>query len=251
MGRDTVYSSVAGAATTTSDEPPENTVLSIHFILFDLDDTLLDRGAGFLRFCRELYHTSGTMSDTHSEEEAVALMAEFDAAGMRSRQEFFNDVIRQWPSVFESVSQAIDVYLASYPEMLILEAPTRDLLEDIREAGMSTAIVTNGGTTMQNSKIDSSGLRGLVDAVVISEEAGVAKPHPRIFERAMAEIGAAAEETLFVGDNPDADILGARGVGIRSAWLHLGREWEYDDQYPDYILDDVSEVRPLVFPDGR
>ena len=236
--------------TTTSDHPPENTVLSIHSVLFDLDNTLLDRDAGFLRFCQELYHTGGVMSGTHSEEEAVALMAEFDAAGMRSRQDFFQDVIRQWPGVFSSVSQAIDVYLASYPEMLILEPRARALLEDLREAGVPTAIVTNGGTTMQNSKIDGSGLRGLVDAVVISEEAGVAKPDPRIFEGAVAAIGAVTEESLFVGDNPEADILGAKGVGIRSAWLHRGREWEYADQHPDYILDDVSGVRAIVLPEG-
>ena len=237
--------------TTTSDQSRENTLLSIHFLLFDLDNTLLDRDAGFLRFCRELYHTGGVMSGTHSEQEAVELMAEFDAAGMRSRQDFFHDIIGQWPGVFNSVSQAIDVYLASYPNMLILEPPTRALLEDLQEAGVPTAIVTNGGTTMQNSKIDGSGLRGLVDAVVISEEAGVAKPDPRIFERALAAIRAATEETLFVGDSPEADILGAKGMGIRSAWLHGGREWKYDDQRPDYILDDVSDVRSIVFPDGR
>ena len=250
-GHDTVSSNVAGAVTTTSDHPPENTVLSIRWVLFDLDNTLLDRDAGFLRFCRELYHTSGVMSGTHSEEEAVTLMAEFDAAGMRSRQNFFDDVIRRWPGVFSSVSQAIDVYLASYPEMLILEPRTRALLEDLQEAGIPTAIVTNGGTTMQNSKIDASGLRGLVDAVVISEEAGVAKPDPRIFERAVATIGAVTEETLFVGDNPEADILGAKGMGFGSAWLHLGRDWEYAEERPDHILDDVSDVRAIVFPDGR
>ena len=236
--------------TTTSDHPPESTILSIRWVLFDLDNTLLDRDGGFLRFCQELYHTGGVMSDTHSEEEAVALMAEFDVAGMRSRQDFFDDVIRQWPGMFSGVSQAIDVYLASYPEMLILEPRTRALLEDLQEAGIPTAIVTNGGTTMQNSKIDASGLRGLVDAVIISEEAGVAKPDPRIFERAVAAIGAVTEETLFVGDSPESDILGAKGMVIRSAWLHRGREWGYAEERPDHVLDDVSDVRAIVFPEG-
>ena len=35
-------------------------------VLFDLDNTLLDRNLGFESFCRELYHTSGAMSDTHT-----------------------------------------------------------------------------------------------------------------------------------------------------------------------------------------
>ena len=104
---------------------------------------------------------------------------------------------------------------------------------------------------MQSRKIDASGLRGLVDAVVISEELSVAKPAPRIFEHAMAMIGAAAADSLFVGDNPEADILGAKGVGMQAAWLRRGREWSYDEHRPDYILDGISGVRELVFPDGR
>ena len=204
-----------------------------------------------MRFCRELYHTSGVMSDTHTVDEAAALMMELDAGGMRSREDFFREVMRQWPGVFRDVPQAIEVYLSSYPDMLILEPLTRALLEDVQEARIPAAIVTNGGSAMQGRKIDASGLRGLVDAVVISEELGVAKPDPRIFERAMAKIGAVAADSLFVGDNPEADILGAKGVGMRAAWLRRGREWAYDDQRPDYVLDDISEVRELVLADGR
>jgi putative hydrolase of the HAD superfamily len=191
------------------------------------------------------------MSDTHTVDEAAALMMELDAGGMRSREDFFREVMRQWPGVFRDVPQAIEVYLSSYPDMLILEPLTRALLEDVQEARIPAAIVTNGGSAMQGRKIDASGLRGLVDAVVISEELGVAKPDPRIFERAMAKIGAVAADSLFVGDNPEADILGAKGVGMRAAWLRRGREWAYDDQRPDYVLDDISEVRELVLADGR
>jgi len=237
--------------TTRRECSAEGIALTIRYVLFDLDDTLLERDAGFARFCRELYHTSGVMSDTHTEDEAVALMVELDAEGMRSRQEFFQEVMRQWPGVFRDVPQAIEVYLSSYPEMLILAAPTRALLEDVQEAGIPAAIVTNGGSAMQGRKIDASGLRGLVDAVVISEELGFAKPDPRIFDHAMARIGAVAAESLFVGDNPEADILGAKGIGMHAAWLRRGREWRYDDDRPDYILDDISAVRELVFPDGR
>ncbi len=237
--------------TTRRERSAEGIALTIRFVLFDLDDTLLGRDAGFARFCRELYHTSGVMSGTHTEDEAVALMVELDAGGMRSREDFFQEVMRLWPGVFRDVPQAIEVYLSSYPEMLILEPLTRALLEDVQEAGIPAAIVTNGGSAMQSRKVDSSGLRGLVDAVIISEEQGVAKPDPRIFEQAIAKIGGMAADSLFVGDNPEADILGAKGVGMRAAWLRRGREWRYDDQRPDYILDDISVVRELVFPDGR
>ena len=219
---------------------------AIQAILFDLDNTLIDRNAGFVRFCRELYHTSGVMSQTHTEEEAVALMVQLDADGQRSRYDLFNDVMRQWPGVFQDLEQAMQVYLSSYPERLVLEPLTRALLEDLHDAGIPRGIVTNGGAIMQMSKVRETGLDGLVQAVVISEELGVAKPDSRIFERALGEIGANPLTTMFVGDDPDADMLGAKGLGMRTAWAHRGRQWPYAEQHPDHIVGNVWEVRDLV-----
>jgi FMN phosphatase YigB (HAD superfamily) len=51
---------------------------------------------------------------------------------------------------------------------------------------------------------------------------------------------------MFVGDDPDADILGAAVLGMRTAWVHRGRDWPYDVRHPDYVISRVSEVRGLV-----
>ena len=216
-------------------------------VLFDLDNTLLDRDAGFLLFCRELYQTSGAMSQTHTEAEAVALMASFDREGDRSRFDVFSDIMAQWPGVFQDLEQAMQVYMGSYPRLLVLHPLTRELLEDLQDRGTPTAaIVTNGGSIMQMLKIRESGLEGLLDAVVISEEAGVAKPNSRIFERALAEIGASPGAATFVGDNPDADILGAKALEMRTAWIRNGREWPYEAQQPDHTVDHVWELRDVL-----
>ena len=91
------------------------------------------------------------------------------------------------------------------------------------------------------------GLEGLVNAVIVSGDLGIHKPDRRIFEWALTKIEGRAESTLFVGDNPTADILGASGVGMATAWIRLGREWPFDDRRPDYVLDHVSEAREIVF----
>ena len=173
-------------------------------------------------------------------------MATFDGEGGRSRYDFFSDVMRQWPGVFQDLEQAMDVYLATYPRLLVLEPVTRDLLEDLQDRSVPTAIVTNGGSIMQRSKINESGLDGLVQAVTVSEEVGVAKPDRGIFERALADIQAVPTATLFVGDNPDADIRGSKSLGLSTAWIRLGREWPYLGLPPDYIVSHVSEVREIV-----
>ena len=80
----------------------------------------------------------------------------------------------------------------------------------------------------------------------MSEEVGVAKPDPAIFQRALGAIGAQPAETLFVGDNPVADIGGAQQLGMLTAWVHLGRDWELDAPRPDYVIGAVWELDHLL-----
>ena len=218
----------------------------VRAVLFDLDNTLLDRDAGFRRFCHELYRSSTIMRAAHTESEAVALMAGFDRGGLRSRPEMFSDLLALWPGVFRDTEHAVQEYMGSYPRMLTLAPQTQELLSDLSSSGVPYGIVTNGGSEMQWTKVRTSGLDALTRTVIVSEDVGVAKPDRGIFEVALSGIGASAETTLFVGDNPDADILGAAALGMLTAWIRLGREWPYEDQRPDYILDHVAEVRGIV-----
>ncbi len=62
------------------------------------------------------------------------------------------------------------------------------------------------------------------ETVIVSDAVGWRKPHPGIFERALADMGVGAADCLFVGDRPDIDVAGAKGVGMAVAWLNPGRE---------------------------
>lgn len=64
------------------------------------------------------------------------------------------------------------------------------------------------------------GLAARLDVVVVSEQVGWLKPHPRPFEAALEALGDVdAGEVLFVGDDPVNDVSGARAMGFRTAWL--------------------------------
>ena len=106
--------------------------------------------------------------------------------------------------------------------------------------------MTNGGTPMQQAKIEESGLQGLVASFTISQAVGVSKPDSAIFALALQAIGARARTTLFVGDSPEHDIAGADAAGMQTAWMSLGRQWSLDDVTPDYTLDHVWQVRDIV-----
>ena len=216
-------------------------------VLFDLDNTLIDRTGAFRSFCVGLYRSNDAIRQESREEEAVSFLVELDQEGMCDRRRLFEQVILKWPGAFENEDEAVEVYMSSYPALASLDPRTRRLLDDLRSGGVPVGIVTNGSTEMQWAKVGSTGLADLVDAVVVSGDLGIHKPDPRIFECALDKINSRAESTLFVGDNPAADILGASKVGMTCAWIRLGRDWPFDDSYPDYVLEHVSEAREIVF----
>ena len=85
-----------------------------------------------------------------------------------------------------------------------------------------------------------------MDAIVVSEEVGAAKPAPEIFRHALKLIGADPVRSLFVGDRPVADICGARRLDMLTAWIHHGREWEIAEPPPDHVIAGAWEVGGLL-----
>jgi putative hydrolase of the HAD superfamily len=63
------------------------------------------------------------------------------------------------------------------------------------------------------------GLRALLDVVVRPADAGAAKPDPRIFAHALARLGVPAAAAVYVGDDAEHDVAGARGAGL--AAIHV------------------------------
>ena len=97
-----------------------------------------------------------------------------------------------------------------------------------------------------------SGLLPHLRAVVVSDELGIRKPRPEIFEAVAAALGLAPREILHVGDSLSADIAGAAAVGMRTVWLTRRiREPEaalarHGGPRPDFALDDLRDLPVLM-----
>jgi putative hydrolase of the HAD superfamily len=98
-------------------------------------------------------------------------------------------------------------------------------LAALRQRGLKLGIVTNGETDFQMKNIDALGLEAQVDAILISEAEGLRKPDAALFHRAAERLATRPDQCLFVGDNPEADILGAHGAGMKTAWFNQNAVW--------------------------
>ena len=89
------------------------------------------------------------------------------------------------------------------------------VLAALRERGARLAVVSNWDVSLHDV-LERTGLRPVLDAVVISAELGAAKPDPAIFSAALARVEAAASDALHVGDSVEADVEGARAAGVEA-----------------------------------
>lgn len=89
-------------------------------------------------------------------------------------------------------------------------------VQRLKKAGLPLGVLTNGVRRGQEEKLKLIGLESLIPALLLSEEAGAAKPDPRIFEWALNKTGMTAADVIMIGDNPVNDIYGAQNAGIRA-----------------------------------
>jgi HAD superfamily hydrolase (TIGR01549 family) len=130
-----------------------------------------------------------------------------------------------------------------------LAASTHALLEALRARGLKLALVSNTASPewLLRPVLERQGLVDRVDAIVLSSEVGKRKPSPAIFEHALAELGVAADEALFVGDRLAADVVGASRVGMKTVqalWFRADEGPE--DVEPDYQAFTQMDVLNVV-----
>jgi putative hydrolase of the HAD superfamily len=117
-------------------------------------------------------------------------------------------------------------------------------------AGWVPVVVSNGATRQQEAKIRMTGLDRYIADWVISEEAGVSKPDPRIFTIAAERARMRMRGAWMVGDNPESDIAGANAVGMPSVWLHRGRRWTESRFKPTLTADSPIAALAAVLNHG-
>ncbi len=106
----------------------------------------------------------------------------------------------------------------------------------------SLALVTNGIASVQRRRFAASPITPYFQAVVISEEVGIAKPDPRIFAFALQKTGVAADEVLYVGDSVTSDMAAALNAGMDFCWLNPGRVPVPAGQAPTFIIAAIKDL---------
>lgn len=116
-----------------------------------------------------------------------------------------------------------------------------EVMEELR-GEFRLGMLTNGPSDLQRSKIKVLGIEPWFDDIVVSGEHGMAKPDPGIFEVALSRLNADPEDTIYIGNSPQYDVLGANNAGIPVIWRRDESEEEIEEANPDLIIDDLTPL---------
>ncbi len=128
--------------------------------------------------------------------------------------------------------------LAAYPEV-----PT--MLAALKNAGLTTAILSNGSPEMLDGAVKSAGLSELLDDVLSVETIGVFKPDHRVYDMVGTRFGGTPQQVLFVSSN-GWDVAGAAGYGFQTVWVNRAQDpMDRLPWTPQTTLDDLSTIPEL------
>lgn len=214
-------------------------------VLFDLDGTLGDRPSAVERWAEEFYFSQPGLMAHIERADAVRQIIEWDAGGHVFAPQLFEKLVDVWPMVRESAAELVLWHAKHYPAAFRPDPAMSRTIRRMMRLGIEWGVVTNG-PPFQRDKLVALGLDRIAGCVVISMEFGKAKPDPAIFKQALRLLGSAAEETVFVGDSPAADIEGARKTGMDTAWLSHGRKWPPEMRTPTHTLERFADLQKVL-----
>jgi putative hydrolase of the HAD superfamily len=202
----------------------------VPLLLLDLDNTLLDRARAF-RTWGDLF-----LAHVGAPAEDIDWLLDVDADGLTDHWDVA-EAIRDRYRLRVSAIDIVDALDEGVVANSRLDPMVACALKIAGDAGWVPVVVSNGGTRQQEAKIRGTGLDRYLADWVISEEAGVSKPNPRIFAIAAQRGRMRLSGAWMIGDSPEADIGGASALGLRSVWLHRGRRWTQAQYSPTYTAD--------------
>ena len=120
------------------------------------------------------------------------------------------------------------------------------MLDRLRRAGLPTAILSNGSPAMLAAAVTGANLDGLLDAVLSVEQAGVYKPHPKVYQLAVDRLGVPAAAIAFQSSNA-WDAYAASAFGMKVVWCNrYGQKRERLPGAPDAEIASLAELPALL-----
>ena len=221
----------------TSDSGP-----SIKTVIFDIDNTLYSYDENHVYGMKALADYCESAFGIHEQEmescykkagEIMIGRIGTDTAAIHSRLLRMQCMLELWEKpLFPHARNMYHAYWDTLIRQLKPSPGVLDFMRELKKCGISIGVGTDMTAYIQYRKLEAIGASPYIDFIVTSEEAGVEKPHPHLFEICVEKSGVQAAECAFIGDNYKKDVEGAWNSGLRGIWYTQEKEPDMEIKYP-------------------
>lgn len=224
----------------------------IRYVLFDVDDTLLDFGKAEAAAIRKTFERIGIPVT----DELIRRYSEINAQqwsrfekGEITREKLLTE---RFDILFSELGINVpsEMAQASYEYLLGIGHYFVDGAEELLEAlkdKYELYIVSNGNASVQDRRLKSAGIIPYFKDIFISERVGFNKPSAEFFEACFEHIpGFEKDKAVIVGDRLSSDILGGINAGVKTCWFNPRGDAPDPDIPADYEIKHLSELPALL-----
>ncbi len=222
----------------------------INGVIFDIDGTLysyIENHARALKIlCKFTEKNLGVGEEeflkVYCEAREIIKSRLTDGGALHSRALFFQTALEiLGKNPFRYMLKMYKVYWNSFLSEMKPFDGAGEFVRKLKNSGKKISVCTDMTAHIQYRKIERLGLNNFIDFMVSSEETGLEKPSPKMFNLALKKMNLPPEEVAYFGDSPDRDIEGAASVGIKPFWF-LGEHPETEIKVDCIKFKNYSEV---------
>lgn len=226
--------------------------MKYRMILIDADNTLFDFDKAEANALSSLFRNHGLQeeSDLLSAYHEIneKLWTEFEKNTITQdfiREERFRQLFDRY-GIDRDPKEYGEIYLKYLADSSVLFSDSKEVCSYLSKKYL-LAIVTNGITEVQKSRLARSEIREFISALIISEEAKSGKPGKEIFDYALRKMNFhEKDKILMVGDSLTSDILGGNNFGIDTCWLNRKRIPNATKIKPTFEIETLLELKKLL-----
>ena len=196
---------------------------AMEVVIFDLDETLLDRAESLKRFCKWQAQFQCRLDKSHIDH-YVSRFIELDRNGTVWKDSVYDTLTHEFCHLKVSTDDLLSTYLSDFWKFCTPKAGAPEAVRTLHDMGYRLALISNGKSPFQERNFEALGLTLCFDEVVVSDAVGCKKPDEQIFSITCSRLEVEPSNCVFVGDNPIADIQGAAAVGMYTIYVpgHFG-----------------------------
>jgi len=220
----------------------------IKAVIFDLDNTLLD----FMRMKTMAIDAAiNGMIEAGMEIQRNSSLKRifkiYESKGWEY-QEVLDDFIKEEIGTldYKFLAGGIVSYRKAKEASLILYPNVNSTLIGLSKMGLKLGVVSDAPSREAWMRICSVNLHHIFDAVVTFDDTGEHKPSPKPFKKIVSLLNINAANALMIGDWPERDIIGAKELGMKTAFARYGDLFDTQASGADYDIDNIQEILSII-----